>query len=190
VDLQALAQIGEFVGGIAVVITLIYLARQIHQGTSAQQRETSRSYVTELNRVLMSPMSDPEMMSLLQQAAKDFDNLSLRDQGVVNSVWSPVFILIDRIHAERERNGIDDALAVQLDIIVLGFVQMPGTAQWFERIRPFWSQEFLGHIDKLLSNPDRTPAMNEILPWYFPDPEQEITSSAHIAPDKALNRDG
>jgi hypothetical protein len=83
---NAIGAISETVGAISVVVTLIYLARQVHQGTIAQNKGTYRSYVSELNRVLFSPMSDPEMMSLLQRGAKGFDGLSLRDQGVVSSV--------------------------------------------------------------------------------------------------------
>jgi hypothetical protein len=41
----------------------------------------------------------------------------------------------------------------------------------FQRVRPFWSNSFIEPIDQMLSNPNRTPAMNEILPWYFPEPD-------------------
>lgn len=101
-------------------------------------------------------MNDPEMMTLLQNAAKDFDKLSLRDQGVVNSVWSPLFFLMTEVHSTRQRGAVDQGLADQPDRIALGFVQMPGTAQWYKRVSPFWSPEFVAHVEALLRRPGAT----------------------------------
>ncbi len=188
-ELQTLAQLGEFIGGVAVVITLIYLARQIQQGRLEQRKETYRSFLSELNRVLFAPMNDPEMMTLLQKAAKDFEGLSLRDQGVVNSVWSPLFFLMSEVHLNRKTGDVDQALADQPDRIALGFVQMPGTAQWFARVRPFWAPEFLAHLDELLESSERTPALNITLPWYFPDSDGKRQESAEVTPSKAIESD-
>ena len=179
-ELQTLAQLGEFIGGVAVVITLVYLARQVRQGRLEQRKETYRSFLSELNQVLFSPMNDPQMMTLLQRAASDFEGLSLRDQGVVNSVWSPLFFLLSEVHLSRKAGAVDQALADQLDLIALGFVQMPGTAQWFARVRPFWAPEYLDHLDELLSTPERAPALNVTLPWYFPDQDAQNQESAVV----------
>ncbi len=36
-DLTQLANLGEFIGGVAVLVTLVYLALQVRQSTSAQR---------------------------------------------------------------------------------------------------------------------------------------------------------
>ena len=81
--------------------------------------------------------------------------------------------LMSEVHSTRQRGAVDQELADQLDRIALGFVQMPGTAQWFQRVRPFWSPEFVTHVEALLANPERPPALNVALPWYFPDPSED-----------------
>lgn len=88
-DIMELGAIGELVGGAAVLVTLIYLARQVRQGNKAGSRESYRSWVSEMNKVWFEPMRDPEFMELLQQAALDWDSLSLREQGAVNAVTRP-----------------------------------------------------------------------------------------------------
>ena len=92
-DLTQLANLGEFIGGAAVLVTLMYLALQVRQGNQAQTRDTYRAFVTEMNRVLFTPMTDPETMLLLQKGAYDFEALNRCEQGVINAVWSPLFIL-------------------------------------------------------------------------------------------------
>ncbi len=37
-DLTQLANLGEFIGGVAVLVTLVYLAAQVRQGTRVQQQ--------------------------------------------------------------------------------------------------------------------------------------------------------
>jgi hypothetical protein len=39
IDLQSLANLGEVIGAVAVVASLLYLAVQVRQGTKAQQTE-------------------------------------------------------------------------------------------------------------------------------------------------------
>ena len=41
-DIMELGAIGELIGGVAVIATLIYLARQIRQGTTATQGAAER----------------------------------------------------------------------------------------------------------------------------------------------------
>ncbi len=41
-DLTQLANLGEFIGGVAVLVTLIYLALQVRQGTQAAEATVTR----------------------------------------------------------------------------------------------------------------------------------------------------
>jgi hypothetical protein len=167
--LEQLAMAGEFIGGFAVVITLIFLTWQIRLSNANQQREIYRAFISEFNRLLFIPMHDPETMALIQRADKDFDSLSLAEKGTMNAIWSPIMLLFNEVHATRAKSQLDHSMAHTLDVIILGFIQMPGFAMWFEHARPFFTDEFHAHIDKLLVNPERTPAINEMLPWYFPE---------------------
>ncbi len=50
-DLTQLANLGEFIGGVAVVVTLVYLAAQVRQNTNAIKVSSYRSAKAEFNRV-------------------------------------------------------------------------------------------------------------------------------------------
>lgn len=167
--LEQLAMAGEFIGGFAVVTTLIYLTWQIRINNANQQREIYRAFISEFNRLLFTPMHDPETMALIQRADKDFDSLTHLEKGAINAIWSPLILLFSEVHATRSKSELDRDMAHTLDAVMLGFIQMPGFAKWYEHAGPFFTAEFHAHINKLLENPDRTPAMNEMLPWYYPE---------------------
>ena len=61
---EATGAIGEFLGAAAVLITLIYLAVQVRQGNTAEQRESLHGYVSEVNEKFLAPQSDPEFVEL------------------------------------------------------------------------------------------------------------------------------
>jgi hypothetical protein len=174
-DLSELANVAEIIGGLAVLITLIYLALQVRQGNLAQTRETYRAFVAELNSILFKPMTDPEMMALLQKGTLDFESLSRREQGMINGIWSPLIILSGEIFAAQKQGAIDPLMSHQQDQITASFLQMPGMAAWWEHLKPYWNPDFVAHVEGLLASPDCPRPTHEMLPWYLPDDEESDT---------------
>ena len=75
-----LGSIGEFVGSIVVLVTLIYLARQIRQNTAQQKREETISIQHGQNRVL-SQMTDPAMVRAYVRTADGDVPASVEDEA-------------------------------------------------------------------------------------------------------------
>ncbi len=59
IDLTQLATLGEFVGGVAVVVTLIYLAVQVRQNTCAAKAANNRARIDGHSRYLIAVTADP-----------------------------------------------------------------------------------------------------------------------------------
>jgi len=79
-DITTLAAWGEFVGGIAVVVSLIYLASQIRQN-SKLLRASATSTTAQLHMASNEMIAqDPEVSRLFFEGAADLDSLSEADQ--------------------------------------------------------------------------------------------------------------
>ncbi len=83
-DLQGTAQLlgnfGEFIGSIAVLATLIYLAMQIRQNTATmknQAEQESSQWWYELNR---DSALNPEILEIFQQGLKNIEPMSDADR--------------------------------------------------------------------------------------------------------------
>ena len=175
-DFTQLANLGEFIGGVAVLVTLVYLAVQIRQGNNEGQRESFRGWVSELNKVLLEPQRDPEFMQLFQRANRDWNSISLRDQGVISSLYSQVFLLCDEIFSLREGGDLSPQLHYQIDMAVSTILQMPGPAVWWGHTESFYSPSFREHVDRLLASEDCPPPIHHLLPWYA----EEATKSSEV----------
>lgn len=85
-SLEALGNIGDFVGGVAVVVTLIYLAVQIRQNTRQvhQSVELARAAsVKAANAVepsLLAIAQDPELARIFREGLTDYSSVKGDDQ--------------------------------------------------------------------------------------------------------------
>ena len=169
-DHQAFAQVlgnyGEFVGAIAVVVTLGYLATQIRQSNQAGSRESYVNWMSDLNKVLLEPQHNPEYVDLFQKANKDWGSLSPRDQAVVSAHYSQIMITCEMVFKLRQRGDIEPDLTTMLDTTIATFIQVPGVATWWSIVKPVYNQSLVEHIDKVLNSKECPPPLHLTLPWY------------------------
>ena len=79
---QLLGNIGEFVGAIAVVATLAYLAMQIRQNTRAVQASAIHDFLDNWRRtILQGTVQDPELQALFNRGLADFEALEDSDKA-------------------------------------------------------------------------------------------------------------
>ena len=89
-DITTLAAWGEFLGGIAVVVSLIYLASQIRMNTKTVRASNLSGQIaagSEWSRMIV----DPAAASLYVRDLEDFVGLSAEDQLRFNGLIGQVF---------------------------------------------------------------------------------------------------
>jgi hypothetical protein len=78
--LENLGNLGDFLGGVAVLITIIYLAIQIRQNTAAL-RVSSRQEIVESYRSFIRPqLEDPSLLTLQIDGHRSFPDLPQPDR--------------------------------------------------------------------------------------------------------------
>jgi len=89
--LQDLGNIGEFVGALGVVVSLVYLARQMIQNTQSVRAASFNSMVQNSIRLLEHSFRDPEFAAFLAKAEADPSSLTeserVRWDSYMTAVW-------------------------------------------------------------------------------------------------------
>ena len=75
-DITTLAAWGEFFGGIAVVVSLIYLAGQVRQNSMRQRASTTAATAQTQFLQIALVVQDPEMARIWWEGLADYDSLS------------------------------------------------------------------------------------------------------------------
>ncbi len=172
-DIMELGAIGELVGGVAVIASLIYVGLQVRQSNEhAQQsiameqgqagRETPGTFA-------QLTMTDPEFITVLQRATTQFDGLSHADQGRVAAWLTSLqfFVLSSFIAAEEglfKRDMADRMLAY-----FASYMKYPGLNKWWAHLSPYVQAEFVDAVEQQVSQ-DHLQALHVGIPWFGPSP--------------------
>ena len=159
-DLQALANISQILGGIAVVVSLIYLAIQVRQGTRAQRTE---NYARALDRVAT-------MQALLSQDAdlsKVFSRgvvavSTLTPQQRIQLTWSlyEAFGAFEFMFHASKTDAIPEEVWKRWSAATAWWLTFPGIRSWWNARPVPFTESFTAYIDALIrENPTDAEAM-------------------------------
>lgn len=138
-DLTQLANVGEFVGGIAVLVTLIYLAIQVKQGTTALSSTRHHEMLDCAFKNTLTPICQDrdyaEFILRAQQAPDELDETDwyrfVNHAYMAYAMWEDAFV-------SHRRGLIDDQFWSGWDQGMRSLLTAPG-------FRKFWEQERKGH---------------------------------------------
>ncbi len=121
---EAIGAIGEVGGAIAVVATLIYLARQIRESTQATRITAYHQATEQLWSVGVAVSKDSELAEILARTfAGGIDSLALPDRLRLEFVLSSLYFGFESLVALDERGFIDAELwqnVIENNIRLLG----------------------------------------------------------------------
>lgn len=144
VSISQLGNIGEFVSGVAVLITLAFLAFQIRDGNKATRfdsRVRSRALVAEHQKLLVNP----EMGRIWLEGLKRPDALSPEERL---SFYNLMYLLVNAIELQYlSQWGID-----QRDVTMLsGMVESAGFQRWWRQAQDTYTGGFREFISRQVS---------------------------------------
>jgi hypothetical protein len=148
---QAIGAIGELVGGVVVVASLVFLAIQIRRNTQALElgaaEETNRSFATYTAMFMQPGVSRVYRIGLSTLDALDEDELI-----TFNAVISTLFNFLSYHHTLRS-SGLLVSSERGLSAAALYVLRQPGGQQWWSRFRVSYDAGFQVYVDSLLSEP-------------------------------------
>ena len=160
--LDDLGNVGEFIGAMAVVISLLYLAVQIRQNTrslraSAHQMITVQ--IAELNRTIVE---QPEVASILERGFADGNSLTTEESRRFNAYNSARFRHYDNIYYQYRAGMLEESQWQGLsNLLCVHLTQQPGLRQWWEGVTDFYSTEFVAYCRNMLDQIDAAAAAEE-----------------------------
>jgi len=132
--LELLANWGEFLGGIAVVISLIYVGLQVRASVKQSQLDSYTKFAELFTNWTSSIYSNTDSMHIFASGLADYDSLNEEDKIRFNLMMGMYFGIVDTVMA-HENKGIyqyPDAYQRHLEM-ALHYYLMPGVRQWWDQ---------------------------------------------------------
>ncbi len=151
--LQDLGAIGEFIGGIAVVITLVYLAVSIRQNTKSVRASTYQA-------ILDSSRSDTELL-LVHPHLERVYRVGRRNPEKLNDDERPLFRMLvaqlllssESLFLQHQQGAIDSDYWQRRQQTLRGLLSQPGVRQWWAARgtpREYYDPGFRELVDSIL----------------------------------------
>ena len=135
---QLLGNFGEFFGAIAIVVTLIYLARQIQENTNSNLVMTRSHFVEQGGKILDSWTNDPELAALMGKGAWYPDELDDADWDRYTLQLQKIFWLQSSQYYQHRIGAMDDDTFHEVDVQIRRFARQPGVWKfWLEAGKSF-----------------------------------------------------
>lgn len=146
---QLLGNLGEFVGAIAVVITLLYLVRQVHQSTNVSQAETTFAYFESVTRV-HERMTDATFNQLLRKAIASWGDLDADEKMQMHGFFADWANKLHMGYLLMRRGVLDEDSYSPWEGAFVSFVKTPGIGAWWQET--FFPDDFTQRINKRTSD--------------------------------------
>jgi hypothetical protein len=154
---EVISTVSEFVGAIAVVASVIYLATQIKRQTTESRLVATRDLSAKRVELMEFMGGDEAMAEIYLRAIRDYESL----KGVARIRASMLFHIIMR-NAEQEfihmgTGHADDPYLESVDRVLSKSMSSPGLRQWWRTTGEGFNKAFQTHINELIAATDEIP---------------------------------
>jgi hypothetical protein len=155
---EAVGAVGEIVGAVAVVATLIYLARQMNQNSSAL-RSTTAQRANEMAISVYNPIAANEdgLAELLLRGLQDPKALSDLEMARFTAHWQSSFFTWQNWFYQYKTGEFDDGIFLGFSRLFTEVLRTPGLQDYWSHRRQYFSDEFRDFLEiKMLSTEAHT----------------------------------
>lgn len=145
---SAIGAIGEILGAVAVVVTLLYLAIQIRQNSRAVQVSALRDTTAQWNHWSHLLVSSPDLAEIVCRGNRSFGDLSEADALRYGGFVQTFFDNAESYRTLIEVHKVDKDMKV-LETIVRRRLGIQGFSEWWDENAADYGADFAGWIDKL-----------------------------------------
>lgn len=140
--LDQLASIGEIIGGIAVIISLVYLAVQIRMNTEAERSSTYQAIVSDFGSLNNTMAGTPELSNLYVQAMEDYHQLTPDQKARISQLFFQCFRYFENMFYQYKKGYLDEEVWIGWKRLMLTYYSRPGFQSWWKHRRDVYSEPF------------------------------------------------
>ena len=148
VNWEAIGAIGQVVGAIAVVISLIYSAKEVRRNTGATHLAAMRSMHDAYNHWIQLLAQCPDLNDVYNRGIHDFESLEGNDRKRFFVLMNGEFRNFEEIYYLKAKGHLEEDVWRGWEAPMRDVHGYPGVQVWW-RLRSHWfSERFVKFIDQ------------------------------------------
>ncbi len=150
-DLQTLANVGEFLGGLGVIVSLIYLAVQIRGNTSSQQSETYARSLERMASMQAFMSKDHAFTKMFSEGLNDPSQLTITQKIQFSWVLTEMFGNIEFMFFQSEQRNIPAELWDRWVETLKWWLTFPGVVAWWKGKPTPFTPAFMSCVEECIA---------------------------------------
>jgi len=169
-NLSEFAAIGEAVGGVAVLATLLYLAYQFRQTAAIERTAGNRELLSRCRDWVELTTTHPDLAEVLRKTLSDWGSATPQEKERANG-WMLSAALQGEQALYMWRERLINEVSYQGFIgVIVAIASTPGGRVWWDSARIALGDDISDLVDLELSlRPDDAPSWTDIFPHLRPD---------------------
>ncbi|MEJ2239650.1 MAG: hypothetical protein P8X82_15245 [Gemmatimonadales bacterium] len=157
--LERFALIAEIIGGLAVLIGLVFVGLELRQNTLAQRVTATQTLVADYENAVDRLANDQRSACIYVRGSNGLENLTGIERYQFFVMWFHLLRAAEQLHYYSLEGMVEPRIwrgfQRQLDEVV----RYPGVRQYWELRRDWYSDEFQGFVDEIV---ERVPAAESV----------------------------
>ena len=152
---DAIGAIGEIVGALAVVMTLIYLAVQIKQNSRVSRSVAIQGWATTSALEKSVIFTDPEFAAFLLKGSSDYDQLDPTEKLRYRNYAIQVINSFELLYFQWQNGTIDKTYFLGKEESYLHSIQQKGFRRvWEQSATQQWDPRFIKYVNERVERDD------------------------------------
>jgi hypothetical protein len=151
-DLQSLANMGEIIGAVVVILSLVYLAIQVRQNTESQRTENYARALERLAAMQSMLSQDSEVSLIFSKGVVDASKLTPQERIRFTWSWYEIFGAFEFMFLASKTGSIGEEVWSRWSAAIAWWLTFPGVqAWWIARPLPF-TDSFTLFVESLIND--------------------------------------
>jgi hypothetical protein len=150
-NLQDLASVAEIVGGVAVVVSLIYVGLQVHDSTSAIRSAAASDATTAMQSWYLEMGSNRQASDVWFNAMTSPEPLPAHDEFQFLMSMHTAILGMQNSYLLSKEGTLDEEFREAVTTAIIAVKDLPGMDRYWRQRRGFFHTGFAEYVDSLLA---------------------------------------
>ncbi|MGD8321066.1 MAG: hypothetical protein PVJ02_11435 [Gemmatimonadota bacterium] len=147
--LQNLGNLGEFVGALGVVFSMVYLAKEMQQNTTSVRAASFNSMVQNSIRLLEHSFRDSEFAAFLHRAETDPGGLTPPERVRWDAYMTAVYRHFGNLVYQYRVGALDQEIWESYERTLTEHLRAPSWRAWFRENQSIFSSSLVEQVERL-----------------------------------------
>lgn len=146
---EAVSALGQIVGAIAVVVSVIYLALQVRSNARQTRLASMRTMSDAFNGFLQGLAGNPQMGDLWYRGVTDYKSIQGGDLPRFNALIDHLFRIYEDMYYQKLEGHLDPRVWRGFEAPMRDIIAYPGIQAWWRSRSHWFSEEFGAFVNEL-----------------------------------------